>query len=57
MGDYLEAFYKEIPKAIASGQLKYREHITKGLENGGQALLDVQLGRNEGKSVIVVAEE
>ncbi|TCD61391.1 hypothetical protein EIP91_008528 [Steccherinum ochraceum] len=56
-GRYREAFYKEIPEAIASGQMKYREHIIKGLENAPQAILDVQLGKNEGKSIIQVAAE
>lgn len=54
---YRDSFYREMPKMIASGQIKYREHVTKGLENAGQALLDVQMGRNEGKSVIEVAKE
>lgn len=57
MGPYVEAFYEEIPKMIASGQLKYRELVIEGLENGGQALLDVLLGKNEGKSVIKVSDD
>jgi hypothetical protein len=36
---------------------RYTEHITRGLENVGQAILDVQVGRNEGKSVIIVADD
>ncbi|TCD60377.1 hypothetical protein EIP91_010258 [Steccherinum ochraceum] len=52
-----DSFYKEIPKAIASGRMRYREQVTKGLENAPQVLLDVQLGKNEGKSVIEVARE
>lgn len=52
-----EEFYREIPKKLAKGEIKHREDITKGLENGGQALLDVQQGKNYGKKVIVVAEE
>ncbi|THH32260.1 hypothetical protein EUX98_g1939 [Antrodiella citrinella] len=54
---YLADFYNEIPKAIASGKLKYREQITQGLENFGQVLFDVQKGLNEGKAVIQVAKD
>ncbi|KAI1792111.1 NAD(P)-binding protein [Ganoderma leucocontextum] len=54
---YLEEFFKTIPKRIASGEIKYKEHIVRGLENAGQAILDVQMGKNLGKSVVVVADE
>jgi len=57
MAPYVEDFYKEIPKAIASGKLKYREQITKGLENSGKVLFEVQKGLNEGKAVIAVADD
>jgi NADPH-dependent curcumin reductase CurA len=56
-GKYDEAFYEEVPKLLASGDIKYTEHITRGLENVGQAILDVQIGRNEGKSVVIVADD
>jgi NADPH-dependent curcumin reductase CurA len=36
---------------------RYTEHITQGLEGVGQAIVDVQIGKNEGKSVVIVAEE
>lgn len=52
---YLDEFYTEMPKLVASGRMKYLEHVTKGLENAGQVLLEVQMGRNEGKRVIEVA--
>lgn len=54
---YEEAFYKEIPAKLASGELKYKEDVTKGLENAGEAILANQTGENFGKSVILVAEE
>lgn len=44
-------FYATVPKMIASGQLKIKEHIVKGLDNG-EAFLDLLQGRNFGKSVI-----
>ncbi|KZP17720.1 NAD-P-binding protein [Athelia psychrophila] len=54
---YEELFYKEVPAKIASGEIKYKEDRTLGLEKVGEAILDVQTGKNKGKSVIVVAEE
>ncbi|KAJ3837655.1 hypothetical protein F5878DRAFT_621775 [Lentinula raphanica] len=50
-------FYKIIPKKLASGEIKFSEDITYGLENSGQAIRDVQIGTNTGKKVIVVAQE
>ncbi|KAF9266005.1 NAD(P)-binding protein [Marasmius fiardii PR-910] len=52
-----DEFYSTIPKKVASGELKHREDITRGLENTGEALLDVLKGRNFGKKVVLVAEE
>lgn len=54
---YAKEFYSEVPAALASGALKYSEDITEGLENAGQAIYDVQTGKNKGKSVIRVAQE
>ncbi|ESK84540.1 NAD-P-binding protein [Moniliophthora roreri MCA 2997] len=54
---YEKEFFDIIPKKIARGELKHREDITRGLEHAGEALLDVQIGRNFGKKVILVAEE
>lgn len=54
---WIEMFYKEMPKLIAEGEMKYREHVIKGFKGAPQGLLDVLMGRNEGKSVIEVAKE
>lgn len=54
---YKEEFYRTMPKLLASGKIKFREDITKGLENGGDALLAVQKGTNVGKAVILVADD
>ena len=54
---YEELFYREIPPKVASGQIKFTEDVRHGLEGVGQAIEDVQRGRNTGKAVIVVAEE
>ncbi|RDX46264.1 NAD(P)-binding protein [Lentinus brumalis] len=54
---YDDEFYATMPGRVARGEIKYKEHLVKGLENTGQALLDVLRGNNFGKSVIVVSEE
>ena len=54
---YIEALYDELAPKVASGEVKYREHLVRGLENAGHAILDVQKGDNTGKSVVIVAEE
>ena len=54
---YEELFYEEMAKLVASGHIQFREDRSYGLEHAGQAILDVQKGRNNGKKVIVVAED
>ncbi|OBZ77792.1 Zinc-type alcohol dehydrogenase-like protein PB24D3.08c [Grifola frondosa] len=54
---YLEQFYREIPPKVASGEIKYKEDVKRGLEKTNEALIDAQFGRIHGKSVIIVAEE
>jgi len=54
---YREEFYREVPAKIARGEIKYIEDAKKGLEWAGHAILDVQQGKNHGKSVVIVAEE
>ncbi|KAF9266127.1 alcohol dehydrogenase [Marasmius fiardii PR-910] len=50
-------FYEIVPKMLARGELKYREDITKGLEHSGEAILEVQQGKNFGKKVVLVVED
>lgn len=54
---HLAEFYREVPAAVARGEIKYLEDRKLGLEHAGEAIVDVQTGRNKGKSVIVVAQE
>jgi NADPH-dependent curcumin reductase CurA len=54
---YEEEFYATIPAKLASGELKYSEEFTNGLENVGDVILAVQKGTNKAKAVIRVAEE
>lgn len=54
---YGAEFYREVPRWISEGKIKYTEDITKGLQYAGHAILDVQTGKNKGKSIVLVAEE
>ena len=54
---YNDEFYATVPPKLASGELKYSEEVTKGLEKVGDVILAVQKGTNKAKSVISVAEE
>ena len=53
---YKTQFWNDLPKRVASGEIKHKSHITKGLRYAGEALRDIQMGKNNGKSVVVVAE-
>ncbi|KAJ7745562.1 hypothetical protein DFH07DRAFT_869656 [Mycena maculata] len=54
---YDEEFYANIPHELATGELKYTEDVSYGLDKVGNVLLAVQTGTNKGKAVVVVAEE
>ncbi|KAF8530096.1 NAD-P-binding protein [Hysterangium stoloniferum] len=49
-------FYSEFPPKIAKGEIKQREHVYRGLEQAGQAILDVQKGDNTAKAVVLLAD-
>ncbi|KDQ07302.1 hypothetical protein BOTBODRAFT_192510 [Botryobasidium botryosum FD-172 SS1] len=51
------AFDEEVGELVKQGKIKYKEHYTKGIENAGQALLDVLKGNNFGKPVVIVADK
>ncbi|KAG6917866.1 hypothetical protein DXG01_000636 [Tephrocybe rancida] len=53
---YSAEFYATIPKKLASGELKYTEEITEGLEKVGDVILRVQKGENTAKAVVKVAD-
>ncbi|BGP53098.1 hypothetical protein JCM8202_004181 [Rhodotorula sphaerocarpa] len=48
-----EAFDQAMPPLVKSGEIKIKEHITKGIDNG-EAFLDMLEGRNFGKAVITL---
>jgi len=51
---YEKEFYDVFPKLVASGELKYKEHVFEGLEKMPEALIAVQKGDNTGKAVVKV---
>ena len=53
----LQEFYEKVPPLIASGEIKYKEDVTRGLDQVGDVILSVQKGMHKGKAVILVAEE
>ncbi|KAJ6506913.1 hypothetical protein C8R45DRAFT_816684 [Mycena sanguinolenta] len=54
---HLAAFSAEIMPKIVSGELKYTEDITRGLDKVGDVILAVQKGTNTGKAIVRVADE
>ncbi|KIK68085.1 hypothetical protein GYMLUDRAFT_36914 [Collybiopsis luxurians FD-317 M1] len=54
---FVKDFYAEIPRQLVSGELKWSEDVNKGLEHAGEAILEVQEGRNKAKKVLLVAEK
>lgn len=47
-----DEFFSEFPHKIAKGEIKVREHVTKGIDNG-EAFVDMLSGKAQGKSVVV----
>ncbi|KAI0749872.1 NAD(P)-binding protein [Daedaleopsis nitida] len=54
---YSDEFYSTFVERVSRGEIKYNEHLVRGLENSGEGILDVQTGKNFGKCVVVVADE
>ncbi|KAJ7758601.1 alcohol dehydrogenase [Mycena metata] len=54
---YLPEFYTTIPPQLASGELKYTEEVTRGLDKVGDVILSVQKGTNTAKGIVLVAYE
>jgi len=54
---YGAEFREVVPAMVARGELKYLEHVIKGLEHAEEAIVGVLKGENVGKSVIMVAED
>ncbi|KAJ7599665.1 NAD(P)-binding protein [Mycena floridula] len=50
-------FSRTIPQLVASGELKYREDITVGLDKADIGLLNLFTGANTGKSLVRVSQD
>ncbi|KAG1866680.1 hypothetical protein F4604DRAFT_1778258 [Suillus subluteus] len=51
---YLDEFHDTVPRDLAAGKLKYLEHVYHGMDRVGEALVDLLVGNNVGKSVLVL---
>ncbi|PPR00855.1 hypothetical protein CVT26_012490 [Gymnopilus dilepis] len=56
-GKYDEEFYRVMTPLVASGEIRYREEITVGLDKVGDVILAVQKGENKAKAIIQVAND
>jgi NADPH-dependent curcumin reductase CurA len=54
---FQKEFYSKALKLIASGDLKIKEDVTKGLEHAADAFVGIFRGKNFGKAVIQIADE
>jgi len=58
--DHPDACKEYVSKAyqwLAEGKLKYRETVTKGIENAPSAFIDMLKGRNVGKQIVQLGDE
>ena len=53
----LKPFVGEFLPLLHDNKLKWKEHKTYGLENLAEGFVSLLKGQNDGKAVIVVAEE
>ncbi|CAE6419808.1 unnamed protein product [Rhizoctonia solani] len=51
-----KVFYEKMVPLVANGQIKWKEHVFKGLDKAGDAILAVQKGDNIAKTVVKVAD-
>ena len=52
-----DAFYADMTPKVASGEIKHREQIYDGLGSIGDAIIDIQKGKNKAKVVVHVAND
>ncbi|KIJ27895.1 hypothetical protein M422DRAFT_270904 [Sphaerobolus stellatus SS14] len=50
------AFFEEMYRLLAEGELKTQEHIVHGLENADKAWVELLQGKHLGKTVVVVSD-
>jgi NADPH-dependent curcumin reductase CurA len=60
VSDYVHRFGEAIPKLarwVVNGDIRYREHVTEGLENAPQAFIGMLNGENRGKALVKVVSQ
>jgi NADPH-dependent curcumin reductase len=53
--DHYHSFLKELSLLIRSGDIRYREDISEGLEAAPGAFIDMLAGRNFGKTLVRIS--
>ena len=59
VSDYAPRFDEAIPRLarwVMNGEIRYREHVTDGLENAPRAFIGMLNGENSGKALVRVAD-
>jgi NADPH-dependent curcumin reductase CurA len=59
VSDYAHRFGEAVPRLagwVAEGKIRWREHVTDGLENAPRAFIGMLRGENRGKALVKVAE-
>ena len=56
-GHRLGDFLKDMAGWLATGEIRYREHVTTGLENAVEAFQGLLAGDNMGKALILVSDD
>jgi NADPH-dependent curcumin reductase CurA len=50
-------FFEEVAPMVVSGQVKFRETVTEGLQNAPKAFLELLEGKNFGKQLVRVGDD
>jgi NADPH-dependent curcumin reductase CurA len=59
VSDYAHRFDEaagKLARWVAEGKLRWREHVTEGLENAPAAFIGLLHGENRGKALVKVAD-
>ena len=60
VSDYAHRYGEALPRLarwLAAGELRYREHVTDGIENAPRAFIGMLRGENRGKALVRVAPQ